>query len=41
MPDQPVTEPLLDCDRLPLYGGGCPIYNRQAEVMCLDSKSNG
>lgn len=29
------------CDRLPLCGGGCPIYNRQAEVMCLDSKSNG
>lgn len=28
------------CDRLPLCGGGCPIYNRQAEVMCLDSKSN-
>ncbi len=28
------------CDRLPLCGGGCPIYNEQAEVMCLDSKSN-
>lgn len=28
------------CDRLPLCGGGCPIYNRQAEVLCLDCKSN-
>lgn len=29
------------CDKLALCGGGCPIYNRQAHVLCLDSKSNG
>lgn len=28
------------CDRLSLCGGGCPIYNRQAHVLCVDSKSN-
>jgi radical SAM protein with 4Fe4S-binding SPASM domain len=29
------------CQKLPLCGGGCPIYNTQNEVMCVDSKSNG
>jgi radical SAM protein with 4Fe4S-binding SPASM domain len=29
------------CDKLPLCGGGCPIYNQQQVVLCLDSKSNG
>lgn len=29
------------CDKLPLCGGGCPIYNAQNEVLCVDSKSNG
>jgi radical SAM protein with 4Fe4S-binding SPASM domain len=28
------------CDKLPLCGGGCPIYNAQNEVLCVDSKSN-
>jgi radical SAM protein with 4Fe4S-binding SPASM domain len=28
------------CGQLPVCGGGCPIYNRQAQLMCLDSKSN-
>jgi radical SAM protein with 4Fe4S-binding SPASM domain len=29
-----------ECDKLPLCGGGCPIYNMQHEVLCVDSKSN-
>lgn len=28
------------CDKLALCGGGCPIYNQQTEVLCVDSKSN-
>ncbi|MBI4726488.1 radical SAM protein [candidate division TA06 bacterium] len=27
--------------KLPLCGRGCPIYNTQNEVLCVDSKSNG
>ncbi|MDP2806697.1 MAG: SPASM domain-containing protein, partial [bacterium] len=30
-----------ECQKLPLCGGGCPIYNTQNEVLCVDSKSNG
>jgi radical SAM protein with 4Fe4S-binding SPASM domain len=36
-----LQEKCQDCDKLPLCGGGCPIYNQQQEVLCLDSKSNG
>ncbi|MDQ7799620.1 MAG: radical SAM protein [Candidatus Edwardsbacteria bacterium] len=36
-----LQEKCKDCDKLPLCGGGCPIYNQQQEVLCLDSKSNG
>jgi len=36
-----LQEKCRDCDKLPLCGGGCPIYNQQQEVLCLDSKSNG
>ena len=35
-----LLEKCRSCDKLPLCGGGCPIYNRQPEVLCLDSKSN-
>jgi radical SAM protein with 4Fe4S-binding SPASM domain len=36
-----LQEKCKDCDKLPLCGGGCPIYNQQQEVLCVDSKSNG
>lgn len=36
-----LQEKCKECDKLPLCGGGCPIYNQQQEVLCMDSKSNG
>ena len=35
-----LQEKCKSCDKLPLCGGGCPIYNAQNEVLCVDSKSN-
>jgi radical SAM protein with 4Fe4S-binding SPASM domain len=36
-----LMEKCKKCQQLPLCGGGCPIYNMQNEVLCVDSKSNG
>lgn len=30
----------LNCDNFSLCGGGCPIYNKNKEVLCIESKSN-
>jgi radical SAM protein with 4Fe4S-binding SPASM domain len=29
------------CDDLPVCGGGCPLYNRGNEYICVESKSSG
>ncbi|MEW6686477.1 MAG: radical SAM protein [Candidatus Edwardsbacteria bacterium] len=35
-----VMEKCKTCEELSLCGGGCPIYNRQEEILCVESKSN-
>jgi radical SAM protein with 4Fe4S-binding SPASM domain len=36
-----IMEECKSCEQLPVCGGGCPLYNKANEYVCVESKSSG